>query len=138
VGWVGKRALLVMSLLAMPVGFCLLLSGTSLSMVLLGELCFGLGAGMTYYAALYYAMVVKRAAVHAGGGHEGLIGSGFVIGPLVGLAATALIDPGGGRFLAYIAVVGPVVLVFTCWAIAAIVRGECWRSGGAPVSPGRP
>ena len=139
VGWVGRRALLVLSLLAMPVGFCFLLSGTSLSVVLFGELCFGLGAGMVYYAALYYAMVVKRASVHAGGGHEGLIGSGFVIGPLIGLAATALIDPLGGRFVAYLAVVGPVTLIFTCSAIVAIVRGKCWRRGGGdPVSPGRP
>ena len=114
---------------------------TSLSVVLLGELCFGLGAGMVYYAALYYAMVVKRASVHAGGGHEGLIGSGFVIGTLLGLAATKLMDPQGlqvGRFVAYLAVVGPVTLVFSCAAIGAIVRVNFRRRGGDPVSPGRP
>ncbi len=51
---------------------------------------FGIAGGMTYYAALYYAMVMKNAAVEAGGAHEGLIGSGLMVGPVIGLGAVYL------------------------------------------------
>lgn len=93
VGWHGKRAVLIWTVALMPVGFLMTLLGGDLGTVLLGELIFGIAAGLTYYAALYYAMVVQNAAVEAGGAHEGLIGSGFVVGPAIGLAGILL---GGG------------------------------------------
>jgi hypothetical protein len=43
--------------------------------------------GVTYYAALYYAMAVGRAKVVAGGKHEAFIGGGYLIGPIIGLAS---------------------------------------------------
>ena len=90
IGWHGKRSVLVLGIAMMPVGFLLTLLGGDLSTVLLGEVLFGIAAGMTYYAALYYAMVVQNAAVEAGGTHEGLIGSGFAVGPGIGLVGVYL------------------------------------------------
>lgn len=85
IGWHGKRSVLVLGIALMPVGFLMTLLGGELMTVLLGEAIFGIAAGMTYYAALYYAMIVQNAAVEAGGTHEGLIGSGFAVGPGIGL-----------------------------------------------------
>ncbi len=89
IGWHGKRSVLFVAVALMPVGFLLTLLGAGLGTVLLGEIVFGVAAGLTYYAALYYAVVVKNAAVEAGGAHEGLIGSGFAVGPAIGLGGVA-------------------------------------------------
>lgn len=93
IGWHGRRSVLIWTVALMPVGFLLTLLGGDLGTVLLGEVLFGIAAGLTYYAALYYAMIVQNAAVEAGGAHEGLIGSGFVVGPAIGLAGILF---GGG------------------------------------------
>jgi MFS family permease len=84
-GWRGRKAPLVCAAIGLPVAFAAVISGYSLTAVVLGEIAFGVLAGITYHAALYYALVVKNAAVDAGGGHEGLIGLGLALGPGVGL-----------------------------------------------------
>jgi hypothetical protein len=43
--------------------------------------------GLTYYAALYYALAVGHAEVEAGGSFEALIGAGYFLGPLLGIGA---------------------------------------------------
>jgi hypothetical protein len=48
---------------------------------------FGVGMGVIYCAAIYYAMSVGNAEVDAGGKHEALIGLGYGGGPVCGLAA---------------------------------------------------
>ena len=116
-GWHHRAGPLVLVMVGLPLGFGLALFGPNLAVVLVGELVFGLAAGMTYYAALYYAMVVKNAAVEAGGAHEGLIGAGFAIGPVAGLAGGALAPVVGGAVLGMVFGVGPVVL--TCVVVAA-------------------
>jgi predicted MFS family arabinose efflux permease len=88
--WHGRASLLIWTALLMPAGFLIMLTSDRLALVLLGEVVFGVAGGLTYYAALYYAMVMKNAAVEAAGAHESLIGSGFVVGPAMGLAAIYL------------------------------------------------
>lgn len=69
----------------------LLLSGTpGLASLAVGLAGFGVGVGIIYAAALYYAMEVGSAGVDAGGTHEALIGIGYATGPLCGLAAAGL------------------------------------------------
>ena len=92
-GWHGRAWPIALSMATLPAGFFLVLFGPGLGAVLAGEVLFGLAAGITYFAALYYAMVVKNASVQAGGGHEGLIGTGFALGPAAALAG-AMIQPG--------------------------------------------
>lgn len=54
--------------------------------------CFGVGMGLIYTAALYYAMEVGRSQVDAGGMHEALIGVGYTAGPGCGLLACAAVS----------------------------------------------
>ncbi|HUU58760.1 MAG TPA: MFS transporter [Phycisphaerae bacterium] len=124
VGWHRKSGPLVAAALALPAGFFLVFFGDSLAVVLLGEVVFGLAAGMVYYSALYYAMVVKNAAVDAGGAHEGLIGAGFAIGPVAGLIATGLTPVLQSRLLGVLVGVGPVILLCSAGALRAMVRGR--------------
>ncbi len=90
-GWHGKRTPMWLALLGLPSGFLLILLGNSLPLVIVGEVVFGVAAGFTYTAALYYALVSANASVDAGGAHEGLIGIGIGLGPLSGLAGQLLI-----------------------------------------------
>ncbi len=80
--WAGGASLLS--------GLVLVLLAPALPLLLGGLLLFGTGMGLVYYAALYYSMAVGHAAVDAGGGFEALIGVGYCVGPLLGLAVQAL------------------------------------------------
>jgi MFS family permease len=93
-GWRGRKTPLMLCAIGLPLGFAAVLAGDSLAAVVLGEIVFGVLAGITYHAALYYALVVKNAAVDAGGGHEGLIGLGLALGPGVGLVGEYLAGAG--------------------------------------------
>ena len=107
--WHGRWGTLLLGAVAMAGGFAFVVAGQGLGTVLLGLACLGAGLGVVYYAALYYALSVGRAAVEAGGTHEGLIGTGYTIGPVAGLGGAAL---GGGR--------GIVAVVWTLVALAGI------------------
>ncbi len=97
VGWHGRAGMLWAALALMPLGYLAVQTGASTGWVVAGELVFGLSAGLVYYAALYYAMIVKNASVDAGGRHESLIGLGFAAGPAVALAGGLAGPLVGGR-----------------------------------------
>jgi MFS family permease len=131
-GWQGRASPLLVGSIGLPVGFAAIIAGSTLLPVVLGEIVFGVLAGVTYYAALYYAMVVKNAAVDAGGGHEGLIGVGLSLGPCLGLVGDWLArgsnNPLSGVLLA------ALPLVVFCWfgawrALVRAPRGERAKAG---------
>ena len=100
--WHGKKAPLVLAIVALPLGCALVLFGPSVPAVVSGELLFGAAAGFLYTAALYYAQLVQNASVDAGGAHEALIGLGYALGPGAGLVGTALAHgagPGSGAYV---------------------------------------
>lgn len=111
IGWHGRTSLLIWAALLMPAGFILILTSDQLAVVLLSEAVFGIAAGLTYYAALYYAMVMKNAAVEAGGAHEGLIGTGFVVGPAIGLGGIYMSGAANSASTAMIATVVPFLVI---------------------------
>jgi len=100
-GWHGRWGLAVVGGVALLAGFavCVLAnrvaSGDAAVGVLLGGLAlFGLGMAMIYTGAIYYAMEVGQAEVAAGGKHEALIGAGYTVGPVCGLAASVAVEGG--------------------------------------------
>jgi MFS family permease len=125
IGWHGRVWPIVVCLVATPVGVFLILFGSNLPAVIAGEIVFGLSAGVVYYGALYYAMVVKNASVEGGGAHEGLIGSGFALGPALGLIAIAL-QPvlGGNNITATVLVLGPVMVLCSLAACRPLWRAR--------------
>ncbi len=75
-------AVVVLAPIALPGG------GTvALAAVIAALAGFGIGVGIIYCSALYYAMEVGAAQVDAGGTHETLIGIGYTVGPACALAA---------------------------------------------------
>jgi hypothetical protein len=108
-GWRGRIAPLLLGAVGMPVGFVIIMWGRSLGVVLIGELLFGVLVGVTYHLALYYALVVKNAAVDAGGGHEGLIGLGLALGPGVGLLGDYLAGEGSSPLAFILLAAAPLV-----------------------------
>lgn len=127
-GWHGRVWPLAAAALGLPVGFSLVVLGPSLPLVVFGEVLFGALAGLTYYAALYHAMVAKNAAVDAGGGHESLIGLGLALGPGVGLLGDLLAREGNNPLLSISLAAAPLVL--TCWygALRALPRSRSERA----------
>jgi len=121
-GWHGRTGLLMLSLVGLPAGFFLVLFGPNLAVVLGGQVLFGLAAGACYNASLYYALVVKNASVEAGGGHEGLIGLGFAIGPAAGLVGVMLAGVLGRELYGMLVGIGPVFAACSAVALWALRR----------------
>jgi len=121
-GWHGRAWPLALVVAGLPAGFFLAVSAAALPVVLAGELVFGFSAGMTYFASLYYGMVVKNAAVEAGGAHEGLIGGGFALGPCIGLVGRKLAPVLGGAVVGMAAGVGPLLAVCSAGAAASLLK----------------
>ena len=119
-GWQGRAWPLILTITVLPFSFLLTLFGGSVAAVITGELIFGTCAGLLYAAALYYALVIKNAAVEAGGAHESLIGLGFVLGPLAGLSAQWLEPSTGGRTSAVVLSLSPMCLACTGLALSCL------------------
>ncbi|MEO0588314.1 MAG: MFS transporter, partial [Planctomycetota bacterium] len=119
-GWHGRAWPMVVAMAALPAGTAMVLFGGSVAMVVAGEVLFGLAMGAVYYAALYYALVVKRAAVDAGGIHEALIGGGFAIGPAIGLLGIGMAGWVGGATAGLLVGVLPWVAVTTALGVAGL------------------
>jgi hypothetical protein len=66
--------------------------GPALWVLAFGLGLLGIGVAAIYTGALYYAMEVGSAQVDAGGTHEALIGTGYTLGPAIGLVATIAVD----------------------------------------------
>ena len=116
--WHGRRSVLALVAVLIPIGFLLALSGGRGGLIAVGLVMFGASHGVSYYASLYYAMVTGNAAVKSAGMHEGLVGAGFVLGP-----AAALVGRGLGG-LWHQAAVGILVGVSPIVAFGAV--GGLW------------
>ena len=98
--------------------FCLHFYSQWVAYVIAGLIIFGGGMGVTYYAGLYYAMAVGRARFDAGGTHEALIGTGYAVGPLVGLIAISFSSSHSSETPT------PLIATVSCLLIAA--GGALW------------
>ncbi|HEX6274846.1 MAG TPA: MFS transporter [Polyangiaceae bacterium] len=94
--WHGKWTALALAGAALAGGLALVLLAGTAAGIVLGLALFGVGAGLTYCLALYYSLAVGKGAVDAGGGFEALIGLGYFVGPLLGLAGRAAGGAHGG------------------------------------------
>lgn len=137
-GWHGRwstpiaGALVLMVSMALIVLCPLLLTGPVAFVGLMLGLCgFGVGVGVIYAAALYYAMEVGSAGVDAGGMHETLIGFGYTVGPACGLIAAGcaagglIADPQRDPLM--LALVCGLAMVVGGWALAR-ARAHAARS----------
>ena len=91
--WHGRWATLALAVGALAAGLAAVMLAPSLVVLAGGLILFGVGMGLTYYGALYYSLAVGHAAVDAGGSFEALIGFGYFAGPVLGLAARAMVEP---------------------------------------------
>ena len=121
-GWRGRARWLAVTMVALPLGFFMVILGTNLPVVIVGEMLFGFAAGMSYSSAMYCAMVVKEASVDAGGGHESMIGLGLMIGPLAGLAAEEIRGATGSLAQGYVTSMALVLGVCIIAAIRALYK----------------
>jgi hypothetical protein len=108
--WHGKWSVLALAGSALAMGLALVLLAGSATTVVAGLALFGVGMGLTYCLALYYALAVGKGGVDAGGGFEALIGVGYFVGPLLGLTGRAFGGVGGA---------GTTTVALT-WAVAAL------------------
>jgi hypothetical protein len=109
--WHGRWGTLAAAGAALGGGLALVLLAGSAPVLVAGLLVYGAGMGLTYYASLYYSMAVGHGAVDAGGTFEALIGVGYCVGPLLGIAGHAAAGPSRA---------GTATVALT-WMLAAIV-----------------
>src|SRR3954463_8602107 len=68
--WHGRWGTLALAAGALALGLAAVMLAPSLAVLAAGLVLFGVGMGLTYYAALYYSLAVGHAAVEAGGTFE--------------------------------------------------------------------
>jgi predicted MFS family arabinose efflux permease len=127
--WRGRSGLLIASAALLPFSFALVLLAPSLPLLAIGEVVFGVASGFCYSAALYYALLVKNAAVDAGGAHEGLIGLGFALGPLSGLVGSVLTRGALGPMQATLLSVLPLALTCLVLSLRPLRRSALGPNG---------
>ncbi len=120
--WHGRWSALWGGMIAMSSGLISIFAAPSLPILIVGLTLFGVGMGITYYAAIYYALAVGRAEVEAGGTHEALIGTGYMIGPVIGLGSVQFGSENGSDTLFPLGIsvftlmaVGFICFVIICW-----------------------
>jgi len=138
-GWHGRRHLPLAAVIMLPTGFFLALLGPgliqaltgtpaanmlgpSLAVVLGGAVLVGLAAGISYYASLYYGMVVHNASVDASGRHELAIGLAFTAGPAVGLGGAKLAGVLAAFVPGYLLTTGPFALLCAAGAVRSLLK----------------
>lgn len=123
-GWHGRWWLPIVATLGLLAGFAMValspVTGSAgIPLLVAGLIAVGACQGMIYLASIYYALELGDGAVHAGGTHEGLIGIGYTVGPLCGVAAaTAFPPPDSGFEPAFVFIVLAVVAIAVSFAIA--------------------
>jgi hypothetical protein len=90
--------------------------------------------GVTYHLALYYALVVKNAAVDAGGGHESLIGLGLALGPAVGLLGEYLAGDGSSPAAFILLAAAPLVFFAMFASLRCLARARASERVNAGLS----
>jgi len=134
--WHGRRSILALTAILLPAGFLLALLTGRGGMIALGLVVYGASHGVAYYSSLYYAMVIGNAAVKSAGTHEGLIGSGFVLGPAAALAGQALGNLWHQAALGILTGVSPIVLVGAVVGLWPLLRPSQAGSHRRDVGPG--
>lgn len=131
-GWHGRWTPLVVAGLLCPLGFAIAVFAPTPFLVGLGLGLFGLGQGAIYYMAIYYAMAVGKAEVDAAGTHEALIGLGYAVGPLVGIASYGLTATERNGDIAFVA---SMLVLLALGSIPAITPYRAWRRSQRAASP---
>ncbi len=139
-GWHGKwwTPWTGMGLMLLGFSACMgspMVSNFGLATLMAGLIIMGIGIAITYYGALYYAMAVGNAKtddqanhqtndqVKAAGKHEAVIGLGYTLGPLCGLAGLGISDGDPDSFRIWvILLVSASVVVSTLLGWALIRR----------------
>jgi MFS family permease len=89
--WHYRFGWLLGAFVVMIASFVVLLLTSSLAVLVVAQLVFGLGVGLIYYSSLFYSMDVgAESQGEHGGYHETLIGIGILLGPAVGAASSYL------------------------------------------------
>ncbi|MCW5754315.1 MAG: hypothetical protein KIT24_06385 [Phycisphaeraceae bacterium] len=149
-GWHGRWATPICGAVLMLTGFALCLlapgiddhAGASVGrwLLVIGLIPFGAGMGVIYSGAIYYALEVGQAEVHAGGTHESLIGLGMTLGPACGLGIAAAsqygwIAPGAADSI-LLALTLTAGVIFGGFAIASSLRqARAARLSGSELPP---
>lgn len=118
-GWHGKWSTVIWGGATLLVSFAVTVLAphvldrtAALAVVIIALAALGVGIGIIYCAALYYAMEVGSAEVDAGGMHETLIGLGYTAGPLCGIIAIGLVQRPEGAAANYEPVMAAIVCGF--------------------------
>jgi hypothetical protein len=133
--WHGRRSILALVAILIPIGFLLALSGGRGGWIAVGLVLFGASHGVSYYASLYYAMVTGNAAVKSAGTHEGLVGAGFVLGPTAALVGRELGSLSHQAALGILAGVSPIVAFGAVGGLWPLLRASHSGSDQSHIDP---
>jgi len=86
-GWHYRFRWLIASYIGLVGTFAVIMTTSSLAVLVLAQILFGVATGLIYYSSLYYSMDVGEAKGDHAGIHEAALGFGNFAGPAVGAAS---------------------------------------------------
>lgn len=115
--WHYRFGWLVTGYVAMVVSFVACLLASSLLVLAVGQVVFGVSVGLIYYSSLFYSMDVGSAQAEHGGWHEAMIGVGILAGPAVGAMSLRMWPavPGAGAIAVTLVLVAGLAAMVGAW-----------------------
>jgi MFS family permease len=89
-GWHASRLTPIGAGLLLAAGVLGAFASPNLPVLIASLAVLGVGMGVSYAGAIYYALHAEAGHVDAGGKHEAIIGLGYTLGPLVGFGLVSL------------------------------------------------
>ncbi|MFO7302577.1 MAG: hypothetical protein DIU54_009210 [Acidobacteriota bacterium] len=89
-GWHYRFRFLAAGYLVLMASFVAVLLASSTVGLIVGQIVFGLSAGLMYYSSLFYSMDLAESRAEHGGLHEAGVGVGICAGPAIGAASLDL------------------------------------------------
>jgi MFS family permease len=118
-GWHYRYRWIVGAFIVMTLSFILLIPTTSVFVLIVAQIGFGLSIGLIYYSSLYYAMNASAGDHGAHGGkHEAMIGIGLFVGPACGASSIAFLPHGHAAGMI-------AVSVLLCIGFGVLLRMVC-------------
>jgi MFS family permease len=88
--WHYRRGFLYLCFVITMGSFAAIVLAPTLAALLVAQVVFGLSAGLLYQSSLFYSMAGSEAQGEHGGFHEGFIGLGTMLGPLLAFGGSRL------------------------------------------------
>lgn len=126
--WHFRHVPLILAHAAAACGMLIVFRSSSVPLLSLAFPLLGCALGLSYYSSIYYSLCVRGAVGRRTGVHEFMVGSGFLVGPLVGGLLAQYLSLRSPFLMCALLLMGTSAWEAAAWIRSARGRGPCPRA----------